>query len=532
MIIDLLKGNIHNDCIYDVCITGGGPAGISLALELSDGGLKVCLVESGGKTNKIKNQKLNKVKNIGIHYKDLSIQRSRFLGGASNLWGGNCIPLDPFDFRKTSVREESWPFQYESLEKYIKKAEKLMDIDNFAFGRDIQEKINLPLKNGENDQFEWKVWKFCDFPFKFSLRFFERLESDKNITVILNANLVDVETADEKKYITAATFKTLTGKICKIKASDFVLACGGVENARLLLNFHERKSLNITAEARLLGKNFAEHPNATVGYLIGKNAKNVYANHAIKYLDGNRAVKAGLGIKIETREKFGLLNGIISIWPIPIESKTFSRARSLLQLLKNRELSFKTLFTAIMVMPSIPLLVPHIYKRFKGRPINVIHEINRFDVRLMSETYPNTESCVNLIDDLDTLGIKRASLNWQLSSKDRHSFIEIAKLAKNHFEKEEDVELVLHDWIFDETKDWTSYINTNGHYGHHMGTTKMGSSSLNSVVDQNSKVHSMDNLYIAGSSVFPTFGYANPTLTIVALSIKLAEFFKKNSSLN
>ena len=91
-----------------------------------------------------------------------------------------------------------------------------------------------------------------------------------------------------------------------------------------------------------------------------------------------------------------------------------------------------------------------------------------------------------------------------------------------HFEKEQGVELVLERWITDESMDWTRFINLDGHYGHHMGTTKMGVNHNDSVVDQNCKVHGLKNIYIAGSSVFPTFGFANPTLTIIALSIKLA----------
>ena len=531
MIIDLKKEAIDCDCKYDVCVIGGGPAGITLALELGDHNLKVCLIESGGTNIEFKNQKLNKVKNNGIRYKDLSVQRGRFLGGTSNFWGGNCIPLDPIDFTKTSVRAEEWPFQHTVLEGHILRAEKLMNIESYAFGEDIRREINLPKDDGKSGLFEWKTWKFCDFPFRFGEQFLDRLASSKNISLILNANLVDFETAAERKFITAAEIRTLSGKSCQVKAEDFVLSCGGVENARLMLNFHERNTLNISEEASVIGKNFAEHPNASVGYLSGKNAKKIYANHAIRYVNGTKEIKPGLGIKAEAQEHHRLLNGIISIWPIPIESSAVTRAKLLLQLFRNKDFGLKFLVNTFMVLPGIASLLPHVRHRIQGKSMAVTNDQNRFEVRLMSETHPNTKSCVVLTNNIDTLGMKRASLDWQLSEKDRHNFVEIANLTKLHFEQELDVELELHDWINDKAKDWSRYINTDGHYGHHMGTTKMGASPSNSVVDQNSKVHSLSNLYIAGSSVFPTYGFANPTLTIVALSIKLADFLTdKNKS--
>ena len=529
MIIDFEKENIDIDREFDVCIIGGGPAGISLALELGDLNIKVCLIESGGTTIKRKNQKLNKAQNNGIRYKDLSVQRGRFLGGTSNLWGGNCIPLDPVDFTKASVREESWPFQYDSLEPYILKAQQLMGIGSYAFGEDLRKKINKPIEDGESGVFEWKAWQFCDFPFRFGERFLDRLSSSEDVSVILNANLVDFETVSDKRSITVAIIKNLAGKTFRVKASDFVLSCGGIENARLLLNFSESKRLDIPAEIRFIGKNFSEHPNACVGYLTGRNAKKVYAKHAITYVNGTKEIKPGLGVKIKAREKGGLLNGIVSIWPIPIEGSSVTRMRLLLQLFKNRDFGVKFLVNTFLVLPGIASLLPHVRHRIRGNSMTVKNEINRFEVRLMSETAPNPDSCVSLLNDLDALGMKRVALNWQLTRKDRYSFVEIANLAKLHFEQEEGVELELNDWINDESKEWTNYINTDGHYGHHMGTTKMGVCPSSSVVDQNSKVHSLNNLYITGSSVFPTFGFANPTLTIVALSIKLAEFIKKKT---
>ena len=208
---------------------------------------------------------------------------------------------------------------------------------------------------------------------------------------------------------------------------------------------------------------------------------------------------------------------------MPIENNTVTRAKLLLELFRKKEFGLKFLLNTFFVLPRIVSLLPHVRHRIRGGLTSSPQRTDRFEVRLMTETVSNPFSRVELTTQKDSIGLRFASLDWRLTEQDKTSFLSIAKLAKVHFEKEQGTELVLERWITDESMDWTRFINHDGHYGHHMGTTKMGINQNDSVVDQNCKVHGLKNLYIAGSSVFPTFGFANPTLTIVALSIKLAD---------
>lgn len=525
MIIDYDKDKFEGSSPYDVCIIGGGPAGISLAVELDELDIKVCLVESGGTTTKRKNQKLNKVLNLGIPYRNLSVQRARYLGGCSNLWGGNCIPLDPIDFKEVKARMGSfWPFTHASLEKFVTKAQSLLGLDSSEFGDELLKKIKITSK-GDNKLFDWKAWQFCDFPFRFGDKFHTQLSVSKNITVLLNANIVDFNVVDGGCEAKAAVIRSLSGKTELVKASNFVLACGGIENARILLNLVDK---NVLADKhKFIGKCFAEHPNATIGYLEGENASQIYEQHKIKYLNGTKEVKPGLGISEKAQKENCLLNGIVSVWSVPLANSAIIRAKLLLELFRRKEFGIKFLVNTFMVLPGIVSLLPHVRHRLKGGEVSIPYRTDRFEVRLMAETVANPESRVSLTDQLDTTGLKIASLDWKLTDQDRNSFVSIANLAKNHFDQMDGVELVLDSWVNDYDIDWTKLINTDGHYGHHMGTTKMGLSSRDSVVDEDCKVHGIDNLYVAGSSVFPTFGFANPTLTIVALSIKLANHLKQ-----
>jgi hypothetical protein len=523
MIIDFNNSSVNVDFHCDVCIVGGGPAGISLALELNEQGLSTCLIESGGLKISRKNQRLNRVNNLGIPYKDLSVQRGRFLGGSSNLWGGNCIPLDPIDFRAIKARDfNSWPFSYSSLEPYIVKAQMLLGIDSSRFGDGLLQKIKLAPNQTEDGLFDFKAWQFCDFPFRFGDKFYDQLSSFKRITVVLNANIVDFEFFPGEVEASSVVIKNLTGKKRRMKAANFVLACGGVENARILLNVADSSCSSVLSDLDAIGRNFSEHPNATIGYLEGENARKIYEAHKIKYIDGSKEIKPGLGISSKVQEEKGVLNGIVSIWPVSIENNTVTRAKLLFELFRKKEFGLKFLLNTFLVLPGIVSLLPHVRHRIRGGITSSPQRTDRFEVRLMTETVSNPFSRVELTSQKDSIGLRLASLDWRLTERDKASFLSIAKLAKVHFEKEQGVELLLERWVTDESMDWTRFINHDGHYGHHMGTTKMGVNHNDSVVDQNCKVHGLKNIYIAGSSVFPTFGFANPTLTIVALSIKLA----------
>ena len=144
----------------------------------------------------------------------------------------------------------------------------------------------------------------------------------------------------------------------------------------------------------------------------------------------------------------------------------------------------------------------------------------------MSESKPNMDSCIIMEDQKDEYGIYKFKLKWSISYNDKLSISRTAELLKEDIENRNDLFVDLFSWLKEPEVDWSQYLNVKPHFGHHMGTTRMSENESNGVVDSNCKVFGIKNLYISGSSVFPTYGYANPTLTIVVLSIRLAEKIK------
>jgi choline dehydrogenase-like flavoprotein len=518
MILDLnSKDSIHHN--YDILIVGSGAAGISLALEFIHTPFKVLLIEGGSFNINNKNQKLYKVKNCGIDYADLSLQRARFFGGTTNFWGGTCINFDFQDFNISAARKETkWPISFHYMSPYIKRAKNLCCVDP-----------NFTTKNKKNSLaqvFDLKFWQFSPFPFRFGECYRFSLESAKNITVLLNANLTGIGVRNNGKQVDSVEIKSLSGFKKKISAKYFILATGGIENPRLLLNFYSKnKKLNFLKNNNI-GKYFAEHPTAIIGYLHGKDASKIYSKYKMQIQSTGKEIKPVIGFTSQFLKQRKLLNGVVAIWPIPKDSIAISRAKLLIHLIRRREFGLKLLFNFLLIIPKSIILLPHVIHRLKGNSKELSYLTDKFEVRLVTETAPNYKSYISLSNEIDDLGLRKASLNWALSNIDKKTFFELANATKREVEKMGEVELRLSNWITSDTNNWTNYINKDGFHGHHMGTTRMGISKTEAVVDKDCKVFGVKNLYIAGSSVFPTYSFANPTLTIVALAIRLADHLK------
>jgi choline dehydrogenase-like flavoprotein len=177
--------------------------------------------------------------------------------------------------------------------------------------------------------------------------------------------------------------------------------------------------------------------------------------------------------------------------------------------------------------PRVASKEPNVFKHFVDGPRQIIREFRRklkkpvthFKLNHMTEQVPNPDSRIRLSGEKDRLGRNRIQLDWRLSGIDVRSIIRSQEIIDEQLRKAGLGQLQI--TMQDES-------NTQGVQGgwHHMGTTRMHADPKQGVVDTDCRVHGISNLYIAGPSVFPTCGYANPVLTIVALSIRLADKIK------
>jgi choline dehydrogenase-like flavoprotein len=466
----------------DVCIVGAGAAGITLARELAGGKLRVALLESGGIEDDPETQELYRGRVHGRAYFTLDAARTRRFGGSTWCWHGLCRPLEPADFEvREWVPDSGWPFGAVELRPFYERAQDVIGLDAFDYGPERWSGEGLaPISLGSD--FESRVFQVS--PLRFGIAYRDDVIQAPNIDTYLFANLTGFSVDTGANRVEAARVATLTGRRFSVRARLFVLATGGIENARLLLASNDVQAAGLGNGRDLVGRYFMEHPHLVAGALL-RSSEQVS-------IDFYRAREAGQ----------------IQVAGLLVPSAALQRREKLL--------AFGSFLSPSAELPpfesALSRLVTGMDRPGEEPASRAFFFMNE------CEQAPNAASRVRLDEDRDALGVPRVKLEWRLSNLDRES------LRRGH-------ELLAHAlgraglgrfqvMLDAEDLSWPAGM-TGGR--HHMGTTRMHASPQHGVVDPDARVHGVANLYVAGSSVFPTSGASNPTLTIVALSLRLAE---------
>jgi len=489
----------------DLCIIGAGAAGISMALEWIGRSEKVILLEGGGFDRDENYQALYRGDSIGERYQvPLETARLHYFGGTTGHWAGWCSPMDPLNFKKRDwVPNSGWPISREELDPYYARTQSLLELGPFNYDA---EKISAqePRRNpilADSEFVDTKMWQFSP-PTRFGTKYREDIVAAANIHLYTHANVCDIEANESGNRVEGLVVKSLEGRTHRVEAKRYVLACGAMQNARMLLASNKQVKPGLGNENDLVGRYFMEHFEMIGGQLILKdpNALELYSRN----YGGPRLACGELTMKPEILERHECLNGTMSLRPGIIEGEeveTFFNRWNQRLTAENGE-----------------------RKRRPGA--DVAPEDQRFYMLFCrNEQAPNPLSRIKLDSELDALGVPRMILDWQTTEQDKRSMQTLYKVLAMEFAKYDLGRVRLLDWLLDEDVRWPDDLS--GGF-HHMGTTRMHDDPKQGVVDSNSKVHSISNLWVAGSSVFPTSGAPNPTLTLVALSLRLSDHLKEN----
>ena len=539
----------------DICIVGSGPAAISMALSLDGSPLRVLMLTGGGWTETIANQDLYRgdVSPAGTH-EPLEENRRRQFGGTSSAWGGRCIPFEPIDFKTRSwVPDSGWPISYDDLLPYYQKAADLCQIGRYEFdaqtafptnkreildGLDSEELVSYPLER-------WSP------PVHFGKTYRSTLESSTNIQVLMDAHVLAIQTENDNSTVSHVTV-SLGDLTLSVKASEFVLATGGIENARLLLT--SKNSQFPTG----LGN---QHDNVGRYYMV--HLSGVYAD--IKLHDKAKLMadfeRDTGGVYCRRRWWFPepvqqankLLNTIFFLYHANTTNGhrdvLFSSrfvAKSVLSIVSQKSLS-RVVSKGKQLLPSIkehavniakngffevPDLIKLGLKRMAKRRLPYLLPSKRNDywgLYFQAEQAPNRESRICLSkSQKDAFGIPRAEAKLAFLEADIESIVQTHTLFVHEFRAKNLGEIRYNE--ADLRQYMQERISGFNSASHHIGTTRMSDDPHTGVVDRHSKVYGLANLYVAGSSVFPTGGHANPTLTIVAHALFLANQLKINQN--
>ncbi len=520
MIVDLQTTDSLPELACDLCIVGSGAAGLAIASEMSGTPLKVIVVESGGLQLEPPTQALYDVDTSGLPHPGSTEGRFRVCGGSTTKWGGQSLPLMPHDFEKREwVPHSGWPISFEELTPYYARACRFLLVDGMNFDTDLFAHLRTrpPALDPQRVWYHFSKWS----P-KPSVRelYLPAIRRSDRCTLLLHANVTDIILEDGLNRVGAIEARSLEGKKATVRARTFVLGVGGIETARLLLSNHQQQPNGIGNQHDLVGRFFQDHPSAMIGWLKtpdpagAQGLFNVFHKRGLKY-----SVRCTATPQWQSAQR--TLN--VSM------GTTFVQDDSTLQDLKEAYSAMRGWHLSLAEMGKL--------LRAAGHPAATISPVWHFAVHgrsfapgarmqigLTSEQEPNPESRVLLSETTDALGMPRSNVRWKLTELTRYTIRQFAQLLCEQFRQAGIGEIAVDDWVRDDSPQWTDHITDQFH---HMGTARMHDSPRQGVVDRDCRVHGVANLYIGSSAVFPTSGHSNPTLTIIALCMRLADRLKK-----
>lgn len=489
----------------DLAIIGAGAAGITLAYALADAPFRVCLIESGGLDPEDETQALAGGETVGMAYGPLEATRLRQFGGSTGHWGGWCRPLDALDFeRRDWVPLSGWPIGRADLDPHYPAASALCEAGPFAYD-DVagwERRLGISGAAPTDGDMVRRVIQFSP-PTRFGERYRAALGAAPNLLTLLHANVVDIAAADNAAEVAALDLATLDGKRHRLTARCYVLATGGIENARLLLLSDGIQSTGLGNGSDMVGRCFMEHPHVySMGNLLLPDVNMI----SPLCLDDQDLSGQGL------RSNF-------------MPSAPFQRSRQLLNATFTLGISARFNSRADIGTEEHPLTAPLLdLLRSDQKPDADAPFGFRVGIGGAGEQGPNLASRVTLAAERDALGQRKTRLDWRLSRDDKASLTRNLRALGAEFAAAGLGRLHV---ALPDGDDWPADL-TGGN--HHMGTTRMAAAPKDGVVDATCRVHGIGNLYVAGSSVFPTSGAANPTLTIVALALRLAALLRERLS--
>ncbi|MGF1562680.1 MAG: GMC oxidoreductase [Geminicoccaceae bacterium] len=462
----------------DTIIIGTGPAGITLARRLAKQGMSSLLLEAGGFEYEEDSQDVYRGKVEGDPYFFLENARLRFFGGTSNHWAGWCRPLDAIDFTKRDgIPNTGWPISKDTIAPYMDEALGILEIDPIVDGEPLDAFIKPA------------AFVFSVPPVLFGEKYRGEIENSDRISLCLNCYvraITPIEGGYELDCISPERVEL------KLQTLNLVVACGGIENSRLLLWSNEVSGGQLIPHAQTLGRYWLEHPTYTVGEAELKDPlfSQVQAVEELIFSPTELAMQRyqimNAGLRVVSMTEFSMKSEVKEyICAIP-GANTFSLA------VRGKKLSCF---------------------RLDG-PFNAL--------RMAWEQSPTPENRITLDPQArDAYGVPRPILHWHKNALDKRTARVTVELFGRYLADNDLGRARMAPFLLDDDMPYPGTDTLAGY--HHMGGTRMASTPDEGIVDADLQVFERPGLYVLGSSVFPTGGHANPTLTIVQLALRLGD---------
>jgi choline dehydrogenase-like flavoprotein len=479
----------------------------------------VCLIESGGLKGHAGTQSLAKGELANGFGFPLDETRVRGFGGTTAIWQGACRPLDAFDLEPHDwIPHSGWPFTRAELDPYYARAQAVCEIGPPSYELEDWEEADATRLPLDPRWVETQIFQISP-PTRFAQVYRQAIFSAPNITTLLYANVLEIETTDTTRVVTGVRVGTLNGSRLTVRARVYVLAVGGVETPRLLLSSNRHNPAGLGQEHDLVGRFFMDHPRLESAVLQLKDPATRMRLYGVHSSNGATptAVEGFLSIARATLAEQRMGRCAFQVPPAWRSYPEFHSAgvmalRQIGWAVRARQIPYQWPHRLRTVVAGARAVVLTGIRRLQ----EARESQSQFVLTACAEQAPNPLSRVVLADTRDAFGVRRARLEWRLSDFDLWTIRRGTEVLASAVQAAGLGQV-------------TSLIDANGKSRklragfHHMGTARMHRDPSQGVVDPNCRVHGVSNLFIAGSAIFPTGGYANPTLTIIALALRLAE---------
>lgn len=531
----------------DVCVVGAGASGIALALEFIGTDIRVLLLESGGAAFEKDTQALyaGSVVNARLHSPPDRYRQRRF-GGSTTIWGGRCVPLDPIDFEARGyVAHSGWPFSRDELMPHYVRANRLCEAGEFAYT--VSGAFTGPrremIDGWRGRSFTADTLERFSCPTDFGARYAHRLRAAPNLHVLLHANVTRVALNAAGTAVERLTVRTLTGKTFTVGAASIVLATGGLEVARLLLANREVHRQGIGNDHDVVGRYYMCHLAGTLGALTVSAPGTVW--HGYDVADDGAYCRRRLALTAAAQRALRIGNVVARLHHPRIADPAHRTgslsllylARALVPYEYARRLDdgdaaapWQWLRHVRNVLGDLRATFAFAWHLLRDRrlaerkfPSIVVTPRSRcYSLDVHAEQQPNPLSRVMLGPLRDALGEPRLHIDWRYTRRD----VETVQRALAALARDLDAQRIGR-FDYDPQGVEREMTRYGAYGGHHLGTARMGRDPRSSVTDAQGRVHGVDNLFVAGTALFPTSGQANPTLTIVALALRTAAHLKQ-----
>jgi len=565
------------DFTADLAIIGGGPAGLTIAREFFGTGVRVLVLESGARAENAAHSALNTVESVGdpktpaqltkraaFHAANAAFWRQeeqpfgvrcRTLGGSTAAWAGKSAAFDAIDFAKRPwVAHSGWPIAREALDGFLDRAAAHLNLGPNVYddGFWAQSGAAPPQPQFDPGLLRSFFWQFARSRIDHMdlMRFgpeFER-ETATNVRVLTNATVTEILTTPDGAQATGAAIASLEGRRGRVLAKTIVLAASGIENPRLLLASRSARPEGLGNAHGLVGRFLMDHPGARIAHFERSDVARLahrFGFYTLSHQGRAHLYMHGLALSPAVQEREGLLNCALYMMEERAPDDPWDALKRLLRFkskaafadlwavakspwLLSKGLAMTAFQSRLMpgflkdIIVNIAVRVnPNfVAQEFLSRGLP--HKLIGLNIDTICEQSPDPESRITLSDRVDALGVPLARVDWKLDPKAGASLIRLAKLIEAEFPKAGLPKPVLAPWVHSGRIEEAAIIDM----AHTVGATRMAPDPREGVVDPNCQVHGVSGLYVAGGSVFPTSGHANPTLMILSLAIRLADHLK------